>query len=217
VNGAEVESVDGVTHLISLTPQVQRYHLEKGLDSFDLEVSVPEVFHSFWVSMGIGPYSHRDAIRAFPTFYVGYYLSEGMRLASFTAIPVKADPEIDSGLYLVSEQFRGLDERFHMSLLLGAHVLSFYSEGKHYSDLSAPQGVEVGFRDFLIRGQNLTLGSFFYPKINDRSYINTWARYGNGRFFYEFNFIDWQEPTDHGSFVTKSMGISIGFPLARFL
>lgn len=218
VNGVEVPSADGITHSISLTPEIQNYHLEKGKDSFDLKVPVAEKFHSAWISMGIGPYSHRDVVRAFPTFYIGYYFSESMRLASFSAIPIKPNPEIDSGVYLVSEQFRGLDERLHLSLLLGAHVLSFTpASGKRTSVMSAPQGVEMGFRDFLLRKQNLTFGSFFYPKIADRSYINTWIRYGNSRLFFEFNFIQWQEPTDFGPFQTKSMGLSVGFPLVRFL
>ncbi|NDG83659.1 MAG: hypothetical protein EBX52_01305 [Proteobacteria bacterium] len=201
VNGLEVPSPDGVTHSLSLTPEIQSYHLEKGKDSIDLKIPVAEKFHAAWVSMGIGPYSHRDVVRAFPTFYVGYYFSESMRLASFSAIPIKPNPEIDSGVYLVSEQFRGLDERLHLSLLLGAHVLNFTpASGKRTSVMSAPQGIEMGFRDFLLRSQNLTFGSFFYPKIADRSYINTWIRYGNGRLFFEFNFIQWQEPTESGPF-----------------
>jgi hypothetical protein len=216
VNGVETTSEDGVTHMISHTPQVQEFHLEKGQDSLDLKVAVAERFHPAWISMGIGPYSHQNQVRAFPTIYAGYYFSEGMRLASFSAIPIKPDPEIDTGLYLVSEQFRGIDERIHMSLLLGAHVLAFTSEGKRYSVMSAPQGIELGFKDFLFRGQNLTWGGFFYPKITNRSYVNTWVRFGNGRLFYEFNFINWQEPTDSGTFSAKSMGVSVGFPLVRF-
>jgi hypothetical protein len=77
--------------------------------------------------------------------------------------------------------------------------------------------VELGFRDFILKGENLTLGSFFYPLIADRSYINTWLRFGSGKLFYEFNFIQWQEPISGGSFGAKSAGLSIGFPLLRAL
>jgi hypothetical protein len=167
--------------------------------------------------MGIGPYSHQNVVRPFPTFYAGYYLNDGMKLASFTALPIRKNPEIDTGLYLVSEQFKGIDERIHFSLLLGAHLLSFYSEGVHYSIMSAPQGVELGFRDFLIKGENLTVGGFFYPMIANRFYTNSWIRFGSGRLFYEFNFINWQEPVDSGNFSAKSAGVSIGFPLFRAL
>jgi hypothetical protein len=140
-----------------------------------------------------------------------------MKIASFTAVPVKPSPEIDTGIYLVLEQFRGLDDRIGMNFLLGAHALSFTSRGVRDTRWSAPQGIELGFRDFLLRGENLTVGSFFYPLIADRSYINTWIRFGSGRVFYEFNFIQWQEPIAGGSFGAKSAGLSIGFPLFRAL
>jgi hypothetical protein len=217
INGTESESADGVSHLVSLNRESGVYHLEKGSDSFDLKIPVPERFHPLWVSLGIGPYSHQNVVRAFPTIYAGYYFSEGMKLASFSAFPIRAKPEVDTGLYLVSEQFRGIDERIHFNLLLGAHVLSFHSEGKQYIRMSAPQGIEIGFRDFLIRSQNFTFGGFFYPPISNRSYINSWVRFGNSSLFYEFNFIQWQEPTDTGTFSAKSAGVSIGFPLFRAL
>ncbi len=217
INGEASESADGVSHLLSFNPESGVYHLEKGGDSFDLKIPVPERFHPLWVSLGIGPYSHQNVVRAFPTIYAGYYFSEGMKLASFSAFPIRAKPEVDTGLYLVSEQFRGIDERINFNLLLGAHVLSFHSDGKQYIRMSAPQGIEIGFRDFLIRRQNFTFGGFFYPLISNRSYINSWIRFGNSNLFYEFNFIQWQEPTDTGTFSAKSAGVSIGFPLFRAL
>jgi hypothetical protein len=217
LNGVESESADGISHLLSLNSESGVDHLEKGGDSFDLRIPLPERFHPFWVSLGIGPYSHQNVVRAFPTIYAGYYLSEGMKIASFSAFPIRSRPEVDTGLYLVSEQFRGIDERITFNLLLGAHVLSFHSGGKHYAKVSAPQGIEIGFRDFLFRNQNFTFGGFFYPLISDRSYVNSWIRFGNSKLFYEFNFISWQEPTDTGSFTCKSAGVSIGFPLFRAL
>jgi hypothetical protein len=217
LNGVESGSADGVSHLISFHPESGMYHLEKGGDSFDLRIPLPERFHPFWVSLGIGPYSHQNVVRAFPTIYAGYYFSEGMKIASFSAFPIRSKPEVDTGLYLVSEQFRGIDERITFNLLLGAHVLSFHSGGTQYIRMSAPQGIEIGFRDFLMRNQNFTFGGFFYPLISNRSYINSWIRFGNSNLFYEFNFIQWQEPTDTGTFTGKSAGLSIGFPLFRAL
>ncbi len=222
VKGVEVPSEDGVTHRLSFTQTSGTYAVSKGPDSFEVILPVPERFHPFWLSMGIGPYSHGTTespatVRAFPTFYAGYHLSDSMKIASFTAIPVKPSPEIDTGIYLVLEQFRGLDDRIGMNLLLGAHALSFTSRGERDSRWSAPQGIELGFRDFLFRGENLTVGSFFYPLIADRSYINAWIRFGSGRLFYEFNFLQWQEPIAGGSFAAKSAGLSIGFPLFRAL
>lgn len=217
LNGVDSESADSVTHLVSFHHRSGSYRLEKGGDVVEIRVPVSERFHPLWVSLGIGPYSHQNVVRAFPTIYAGYYFSEGMKLASFSAFPIRAKPEVDTGLYLVSEQFRGIDERINFNLLLGAHVLSFHSGGKHYARMSAPQGIEIGFRDFLFRHQNFTFGGFFYPLISNRSYINSWIRFGNGNLFYEFNFINWQEPTDTGIFTGKSAGVSIGFPLFRAL
>ena len=217
LNGLELESTDGVTHEVSFVPGADHHQLSKGSDSFEVAVPTPERFHPFWFSVGIGPYSHRNVLRAFPTFYAGYYFNDGMRIASFSAIPIKSDPEIDTGLYLVAEQFRGIDERISVSLLLGAHLLGFTDGGIRYSRMSAPQGVELGFRDFLQRSQNLTFGGFFYPLISNRFYINSWVRYGNSKLFGELNFINWQEPTPSGTFTSKSLGLSIGFPLFRAL
>jgi hypothetical protein len=136
-------------------------------------------------------------------------------MALFSAFPIRKSPEVDTGVYVIVEQFRGIDERVTLNLLLGAHALSFRHQGEYLNRMSAPQGVEMSFRDCLLRTQNLTLGGFFYPRIEGRSYVNTWIRYGNSKFFTEFNFINWQEPVTNGSFSVKSAGLSIGFPLFR--
>ncbi len=216
VSGVVDESGDGVTHQLSFSQSTPTYELKKGSDSFTLTAPLPGRFHPFGVSLGLGPYSHRDVLRPFATIYAAYLFNEGLKVASFTAFPVHSKPEVDTGVYMIVEQFRGIDERVTLNLLLGAHALSFQSGGEGFLRFSAPQGVELNFRDCLIRGQNFTLGGFFYPKISNRYYVNSWIRYGNAKFFYEFNFINWQEPLDDvRAFGAKSAGISVGFPLFR--
>jgi hypothetical protein len=210
------ESADGVTHGVSFYQGSPSYEFRKGRDSFVLTAPMPARFHPFSVSLGLGPYSHREVLRPFATLYAAYLFNDGLKMASFTALPLKASPEIDTGVYVIVEQFRGIDERVTMNLLLGAHALNFQASGQNTWKMSAPQGVEMGFRDCLVRGQNFTLGGFFYPKIDNRYYVNAWIRYGNSKFFTEFNFINWQEPLGADSaFAAKSAGISIGFPLFR--
>jgi hypothetical protein len=212
---AQESPEDGLTHLFSFSSFTPEYRITKGSDSMRLVAPLPERFRPFSVSLGFGPYSHLEVLRPFATVYASYLFNDALKMALFSAFPLRKSPEVDTGVYVIVEQFRGIDERVTLNLLLGAHALSFRSGGEYLHRMSAPQGVEMSFKDCLIRGQNLMLGGFFYPKIDNRSYVNTWIRYGNGRFFTEFNFITWQEPVTSGVFAAKSAGLSIGFPLFR--
>ncbi len=215
VGEAVEEAPDGITHLLSLSRSTPRYELAKGQDSMTIAAPLPERFRPLTVSLGLGPYSHLEVLRPFATVYAAYLFNDVLKMALFSAFPIRKSPEVDTGVYLIVEQFRGIDERVTLNLLLGAHALSFRSGGEYLHRMSAPQGIEMSFKDCLIRTQNLMLGGFFYPKIEGRSYVNTWVRYGNSKFFTEFNFITWQEPVTGGVFAAKSAGLSIGFPLFR--
>ena len=187
-----------------------------GSDSFEIEASVAPVFHHLGLSAGVGPYSSRNEIKPFVTIYASYFFNDALKLASFGALPIRSKPEIDWGGYLVMEQFRGVDERISLNLLLGAHLLSYVSAtGSRTNSMSGPQGIELTFRDLFIKNLNFVTGGFFYPKINDRSYLNAWVRYGSNQYFMELNFIEWQEPNPY--FYSKSFGVSVGFPLFRAL
>jgi hypothetical protein len=197
------------------------HSFQNGQDSFDLHVSVAPVFHNLGVSFGVGPYSSNNSFGnqnvAFATLYASYYFNDALKMAAFGALPVRAKPELDFGTYLVLEQFRGVDERISLNLLLGAHVLSYVNptDGQRVNAMSGPQGVELIFRDLFFRNANFVIGGFFYPELNQRSYMNTWVRYGFGPYFAELNFIEWKEPTPY--FYSKSFGLSVGFPLFRIL
>lgn len=220
VNEVPVELEDGLTTSIAIDSKTQKFSLKRGVgeaaDEFEFEIHVPERFHPLGVALGLGPYSHRNELRPFATVYASYFFNDAMKLALFGALPIKSQPETDIGMYLVAEQFRGFDEHMVVNLLLGAHALSFNAFGASYFRFSAPQGIELSFKDFLGVRKNITFGGFFYPNISNRSYINTWVRYG-GSTFLELNFIQWQEPVGDETFEVKSFGLSIGFPLFRAL
>ena len=195
------------------------HSFQNGQDSFELQASVAPVFHNLGVSFGIGPYSSNNSFGnknvAFATLYASYYFNDALKMAAFGALPIRARPELDFGTYLVMEQFRGVDERISLNLLLGAHLLSYVSpiDGQRVNAMSGPQGVELTFRDLFFDRANFVIGGFFYPELNQRSYVNTWVRYGFGPYFAELNFIEWKEPTPY--FYSKSFGLSVGFPLFR--
>lgn len=190
-----------------------RFTGESG-DSFELEAKVAPRFKHLGVSLGVGPYSNRDVLKPFVTVYASYFLNDAFKVVSFGAFPIRPGAEIDWGGYMVMEQFRGFDERISLNLLLGAHLLSYVPAGQSRANaFSGPQGIEMTFRDFLFSRMNLFMGGFFYPKINGRSYVNSWIRYGTSQYFIELNYIDWQEPEPY--FRSKSAGLSVGFPLFR--
>lgn len=194
----------------------QKFTNAGSADSFELEASVAPLFHHLGLSAGVGPYSSRNVVKPFVTIYGSYFFNDALKIATFAALPIRPSPEIDWGGYLVMEQFRGVDERISLNLLLGAHLLSYVSgTGERTNAISGPQGIELIFRDLFCKNMNFMFGGFFYPKINERSYLNAWVRYGTNSVFAELNFIEWQEPNPY--FYSKSFGLSIGFPLFRAL
>lgn len=210
----EVEGT--LTHFTLDSEKTKKTFQGKSQDSFELEAKIAPIFHPLGVSAGIGPYSNRNEVKAFATLYASYYFNDALKVASFGALPFRSNPEVDWGFYLVMEQFRGIDERVSLNLLLGAHVLSYVpSSGVRSSAMSGPQGVELIFRDLFATNQNFMIGGFFYPEIKDRSYVNAWVRYGSNQYFLELNFIEWHEPKPE--FYSKSFGLSVGFPLFRAL
>lgn len=204
---------------INFDSESPKHVFQNGQDSFELHASVAPVFHNLGVSLGVGPYSSNNSYGnmnvAFATLYASYYFNDALKIAAFGALPIRSKPELDFGSYLVMEQFRGVDERISLNLLLGAHLLSYVSptDGRRVNAMSGPQGVELTFRDLFFNNMNFVIGGFFYPKLNERSYLNAWVRYGLGPYFAELNFIEWQEPNPY--FYSKSFGVSVGFPLFR--
>ena len=101
--------------------------------------------------------------------------------------------------------------------MLGAHVLGFNNGNQFLIRPGVPQGVELVFSDAFRRGSNLSLGGFIYPEISGKEYYNIWLRWGGSRYFVELNYILWKEQVDSSSVFSRSVGVSLGLPLARFL
>jgi hypothetical protein len=81
---------------------------------------------------------------------------------------------------------------------------------------SGPQGVEFIFRDLGLPRYNLGLGIFANPGIGDRTYYNAWLRYGTSSVFAEINYIAWKLQYNNERYFHRSVGLSVGFPIARF-
>jgi hypothetical protein len=186
--------------------------------------ALPPRWHAAFVGAGVGPYLYRyhdadtdlDSAANLVTVYGAYTVSPTTRLVYFNAIPVHHHSYSDQGLYLWTEQFRLLDDRIGVNLLLGFHMLLFRAADRLRFVPSLPQGMEASFSDFGRRGHNLLAGAFYYPEISSRSYLNFWIRWGSPWLFGELNYIAWKEPVERGTVQTESLGFSVGLPLFRF-
>ena len=205
-------------------PGVVRFQSKRG--SFDLNYRVGDRAYWAFLGVGIGPYLYRvdggsdriSTVAPVLTIYSSFLLTEAMRIVAFNATSIHSSFFTDLGLYLMIEQVRAIDSRFSLRFLLGGHTLGFRYQGKTYFRISAPQGIEVTFNDFLKKNHNLGLGGFLHPSFSgSRSYYNVWIRWGKPSFFVEYNFISWREEVDNNLMVnSRSSGISVGFPLAQF-
>jgi hypothetical protein len=195
-------------------------------DEMVLSYSTPERYYRGSVGVGIGPYWDRfygngESISTpalVVTLYGSYFITEGLRLVAFDATTLDSHLTTDFGVYLNTEYARFLDRRIVINLLLGVHAIGFISQGSYRARFGAPQGAEAHIIDFLGKGKNLSSGIFLYPPINGRSYYNAWLRWGSPRFFWELNYISWDEILDGQAFHSTSAGVCVGFPLpfARF-
>jgi PAS domain-containing protein len=202
-----------------------RVQLEARRAKLEIEYRLPERLHAAFLALGVGPYYYalRDqrvnvqAMVPLATLYAGYAFNASARVVYFNASAVDRFGYADQGLYLWVEQLRVFDERLSLNLLLGAHLLLYRRDGRLLGRVSAPQGFEIAFRDFLGRNHNLTSGAFLYPRIFGRSYYNVWVRWGTPELFGEINFIDWHEPHTEAASESRSLGLSFGTTILRFL
>jgi hypothetical protein len=184
---------------------------------------IPEELHNQGVSAGLGPYAFHfqgagEEVRSWQgiaTLYGSHFISDSMRIVEFGALTLEKHLSSDFGLYLYFEQFRFLDRRLAINLLIGGHAVGFKSLGKFQLVTSLPQGFELVYTDAIKRGNNLTLGGFFYPPIAGNSYYNGWLRWGR-IWFAEINYIAWQAESQGQSYSSESFGLSFGFPLFRY-
>jgi len=190
-----------------------------------LEYHVPERLHDGFVGLGLGPYYYTLKDNAVDvegqisllTVYAGYTLNPAARIVYFNATTLDRQGYSDNGLYFWFEQARMFDQRFSLNLLLGANVLIYRRDDAAVVRVGVPQGFELVFRDFLGVNYNLTAGAFIYPKILGRSYYNAWLRWGTPALFGEINFIDWREPHADAPSQSRSIGLTFGTTVLRFL
>lgn len=224
----EINGVETPASSTSLWPLRLRSHpgvitLRAGKHVMKVRYQLPARMQLFSMGMGLGPYSYvyegeREELAkpAIPylTLYGSFFLNETFRVVGFNATAFSGLGYSDLGMYLSTENLKLFDKRLILNLLLGAHVVGFRSQGNTYLVMGAPQGFELIALDFLKRSNNLSLGGFIYPPIGGKSYYNLWVRWG-GRIFGEFNFISWQEMLRDQRIYTRSMGLSVGFPLFK--
>ncbi len=231
-NAGEVIEVEGfptTSTSVSVWPLRMRSKpgkvtLKSAGQALTLRYHTAERFNFGFIGAGIGPYVYTftspekgvNTIAPLLTLYGSYFFSEGLRLVAFDAMPISRTFYTDFGVYLNMEYFLGLDRRFLMNLMLGGHMIAFKSLGDMRFQIGAPQGVEFIFRDFLGKNRNLAAGAFAQPKINEKVYYNLWLRWGSPALFGEFNYIALQENLGDHLVYSRSVGFSLGFPLARF-
>jgi hypothetical protein len=187
---------------------------------------IPERAHFGSLGVGIGPYTYTfdspgasvNTIAPVVTLYGSYFVLETVRLAAFNATVINSVLNTDTGFYVIYESLKTLDRRISVNLMLGGHTLGYRTSGENKFSLSAPQGFELVFRDAGLKGHNIFAGAFLYPPIQGKSYYNVWIRWGTSSLFGELNYISWQEKfTEDNRVFSRSLGISFGVPLARFL
>ncbi|MBU6375312.1 MAG: hypothetical protein KGQ59_04910 [Bdellovibrionales bacterium] len=205
-------------------PSVQLHEPEGG--SFEIQASLPKKLNRGSFGVGLGPYAYFLDISgdegvsqaaALATLYGAYSLSENSRIIFFDAFPVHRRWYNDFGLYFDNESSRALDERLSVNLLLGFHWIAFRSPSGPQYRLGVPQGFEMLLRDAFGKRKNMSLGGFFFPLIDGKSYYNAWARVGTKQLFIEANYLSWTERLGNdGRAHARNFGICIGGPLFFF-
>lgn len=175
------------------------------------------------LGVGIGPYfsefngvgEYDEGWSPLLTIYGSLFINESLRVVSFDATSISNRLWTDFGLYLSTENAKMFDQRMTMNLLFGGHIMGFRTAGKTHAVPSFPQGFEFIYLDAFAKGYSMSFGGFIYPEINGRSYYNLWWRWG-GRIFGEINYLAAKESFGEESVSSKSLGVTFGFPIARF-
>ena len=212
-----LRSEPGSVHLRAMPPELPPHEIQ-------LAYRIPKDLYYGSIGLGLGPYACtlRDGSNEvsnwtlMPTIYVSYFISDSMRLTAFDATTLNRQFISDLGLYLNSESIRTMDRRVAINLMLGVHSIGFRANGQYYYTVGVPQGLEMMVTDFLMPARNLHLGAFIYPSIQGKAYYNTWLRWGSSRLFGEVNYISWEENISETHFSSRSLGISVGFPVPFF-
>lgn len=222
IGGIPTPSRDASLWTLQLSPETSSLILHGNQQSLKIHYQIPEHYHNASIKLGLGPYQFSfrgngenvQEITNLTTVYGSYFITETARAVVFGAVTTDSHLFSDLGVYIHTEYQKILDKRLNISLLIGGHSVGFFSQGKYYMLVSAPQGFEVTFTDTFLPGYNLTAGAFVYPLISGTSYLNSWVRWG-GQVFGEVNYISWQNQTQSLLFNASSVGFTFGFPLAN--
>lgn len=193
-------------------------------ESFLLTARVPHRVNRGFFGVGLGPYRYRllapdtdiSTTSGVVTVYGSYHMTESVRLTAFNATTLHRNFFTDTGFYVKSDSARFFDQRITVYLMLGANMVGFRYGGRTRLKGGAPQGFEAMVHDFLRPNRALIFGAFIYPPIDGKSYYNTWIRYGGSAFFGEINYLSIRDRFDERPVASRSLGVSVGFPLARF-
>lgn len=223
INGADVPESSVSLWALRLGANPGSVSLEAGGMSFQPTYRVADHLKLGFLGVGLGPYQYsfsglgdtKDSLAPMLTIYGSYFITEALRLVAFDATTFGQNGSTDFGIYLNMENLRFIDRRLAINFLLGGHVLAFEAAGSTYFKAGFPQGVEVVYSDAFGKGRNFSLGGFVYPLIEGKSYTNVWVRWG-GAIFGEINLIHWRETVGTSEVTSRSLGLSVGFPLARF-
>lgn len=189
-----------------------------------LPYAIPDRLRLGSLGVGLGPYAYHfnglgdetDTWSPLLTVYGSYFFTEGIHIVGFNAISPSRNGYGDFGLYLKMENFRVFDRRFGINVLLGGHVIGFKAGGSVHVKPGFPQGMEMIYTDFLGRGRNISFGGFLYPPIDGKAYSNVWLRWG-GAVFGEINYISWREQVGTDPVYSRSLGLTVGMPIGKFL
>ncbi len=225
LNNLETSPTQYPLWVIPLQNEPKKISLSQKTRSLVLSYFVPEKFKKAFIGLGIGPYEYlyfgegQNLITYAPvlTLYGSYFLSETSRIVGFDATAFHSLYYTDFGIYYYSEQAKFFDRKASLNFLLGGHAVLFKARGQALFRPGAPQGFEFIWKDSLKRSYNMSLGAFIFPQINDKAYYNFWWRWGTAGLFVELNYIAWLEKAINDRVFSRSIGIAIGFPLARFL
>lgn len=241
VNGVPSESGGDSIWNLRASSSPGFLELAAGDHRVTLRYSLSNFPRKAFLGMGIGPYfdtfigtgnDTRETLEPVITVYASYAISPWSRLVMFNATPMRADTYSDTGFYLQKRTSEALDRRVVANVFLGGHFIAFTAEDPFdpqkkkqvFYRTSAPQGVEFTVRDVPRPGYNIIAGGLTNPGIGGTAYYNLWLRWGNPAIFVEINYIGWQElianpedEEDTREVELRSIGISIGFPLFKFL
>ena len=224
LNGAEVPESSASLWALRVGAMPGTAELAASGMSMKVTYRAAEKLKLGYLGLGIGPYLYqfggvndtKDTVVPMFTLYGSYFITEFLRLVAFDATTVGQNGSTDFGIYLNMENVRFIDRRLGINFLLGGHVLVFQTAGATYAKLGFPQGIEAVYSDAFGKGKNFSVGGFIYPLIDGKSYSNVWIRWG-GSIFAELNYIHWRETIGISQVTAKSFGVTVGFPLARFL